>query len=276
MRPTFVILTGGRSTRFGSDKSSASLGDATLLNHLLATLPENSEIFIVGPPENNLVRSAVFIEEEILYGGPLSAIASALPHIKSERIAIIATDMPLAGIFLASLFELDMFEFDAIIPRDESGFDQPLCAIYRTRALRSAIKSLGSPVDKSIKLLLRELNSQSYLINHQEQSRLRDVDTPQDLILIKQTHKIDLPKNSPEKREIMLEWIAAVKKELAISGEVDIDTLLLLARDAAHNVERPSAPITTYLLGIAVAQGQDVVEASKKISFLAKNWKSEA
>jgi len=34
-----------------------------------------------------------------------------------------------------------------------------------------------------------------------------------------------------------------------------VDLLLDLARDAAHNVERKSAPITTYLLGVAVGRG---------------------
>ena len=73
----------------------------------------------------------------------------------------------------------------------------------------------------------------------------------------------------------MREWIEAVKKELAIEQEVDIDTLLLLARDAAHNVERPAAPITTYLVGIAVANGADLEKISKTISDLALNWKKE-
>lgn len=73
----------------------------------------------------------------------------------------------------------------------------------------------------------------------------------------------------------MREWIEAVKKELAIEQEVDIDMLLLLARDAAHNVERPAAPITTYLIGIAVANGADLEKVSKTISDLALNWKKE-
>ena len=73
----------------------------------------------------------------------------------------------------------------------------------------------------------------------------------------------------------MREWIEAVKKELAIEQEVDIDRLLLLARDAAHNVERTAAPITTYLIGIAVANGADLEKVSKTISDLALNWKKE-
>lgn len=67
-------------------------------------------------------------------------------------------------------------------------------------------------------------------------------------------------------------WIAAVKNELNVTVAVDVDSLLLLARHAAHSIERPAAPITTYLLGISVANGMDFDEAVQKISVLAKNW----
>ncbi len=50
------------------------------------------------------------------------------------------------------------------------------------------------------------------------------------------------------------DWIDELCDELDIEIEVDEGLVLDLARDAAHNVERPAAPITTYLLGYAAAQ----------------------
>ena len=35
--------------------------------------------------------------------------------------------------------------------------------------------------------------------------------------------------------------------------DVEIDDILDLARDAAHQVERPAAPLTTFLVGYAAA-----------------------
>ncbi|HUW77457.1 MAG TPA: DUF6457 domain-containing protein [Candidatus Nanopelagicaceae bacterium] len=69
--------------------------------------------------------------------------------------------------------------------------------------------------------------------------------------------------------ELMDEWIAEVKAVLGVTAEVDVELLLNLARDAAHNVTRPAAPITTYLLGIAVAMGADPKESADKVSQLA-------
>jgi len=70
----------------------------------------------------------------------------------------------------------------------------------------------------------------------------------------------------------MQEWIDAVRLELDLDTTVDIDAILDLARIAAHNVERPAAPVTTFLLGIAVAGGADAASAAKKIEALAEGW----
>lgn len=53
----------------------------------------------------------------------------------------------------------------------------------------------------------------------------------------------------------MEDWIAQVCQELDIPrAAVDIDAILDLARDAAHSVARPAAPVTTYLLGYAAGR----------------------
>ena len=70
----------------------------------------------------------------------------------------------------------------------------------------------------------------------------------------------------------MKEWIAAVQKELGLNAQLDIDAILDVARDAAHTIERPAAPVTTFLLGLAVANGADLHSASDKIAALAKQW----
>jgi hypothetical protein len=60
-------------------------------------------------------------------------------------------------------------------------------------------------------------------------------------------------------------WVAAVSRELGVDGAVDVDLLLDVARDAAHNVERKSAPVTTYLLGVAVGRGATPEDAAAAV-----------
>ena len=74
----------------------------------------------------------------------------------------------------------------------------------------------------------------------------------------------------------MDKWIKAVQKELAIDVEIDQESILNLARDAAHTIERKAAPITTFLLGIAVAGGADPKKAAAQIELLAQNWPADS
>ena len=68
------------------------------------------------------------------------------------------------------------------------------------------------------------------------------------------------------------EWVDAVSRELGLKTPVDVEALLDLARVAAHQIERPAAPLTTYLLGYAVGQGLDPQVATAQITQLARNW----
>lgn len=47
-------------------------------------------------------------------------------------------------------------------------------------------------------------------------------------------------------------WVAELAAELGLDPAlVDRDLVLDLARDAAHGIARPAAPITTFLVGLA-------------------------
>lgn len=64
------------------------------------------------------------------------------------------------------------------------------------------------------------------------------------------------------------DWTACAAAELGIEGEVPLTLLLRLSREAAHRVVRPAAPVTTYLLGVAVARGADPAEAAARLEAL--------
>ena len=70
----------------------------------------------------------------------------------------------------------------------------------------------------------------------------------------------------------MNDWIAAVQKELGLDVSFDTDAILDVAREAAHATERKAAPVTTYLMGVAAAQGANPQEVAAKIEKLAKSW----
>lgn len=69
--------------------------------------------------------------------------------------------------------------------------------------------------------------------------------------------------DSPADLERWVEELAAAL-DLA-ETEVPIGLLLDLTRDAAHGVTRPAGPLTTYLVGLAVAQGASIDDAAARV-----------
>ncbi|HUC25526.1 MAG TPA: DUF6457 domain-containing protein [Streptosporangiaceae bacterium] len=68
-------------------------------------------------------------------------------------------------------------------------------------------------------------------------------------------------------------WTAAACEKLGIEvALVDIRQILGVARVAAHQVERPAAPLTAYLLGLAVGTGQPADRAAEQLAVLAEDW----
>ncbi|MET1015654.1 DUF6457 domain-containing protein [Leifsonia flava] len=73
------------------------------------------------------------------------------------------------------------------------------------------------------------------------------------------------------------DWVRRVSARLDADGsslgdlEVEIPVLLDLARDAAHGVARPAAPVTTFLLGYAAGRtGADAAEVRRLATLLAE------
>lgn len=68
------------------------------------------------------------------------------------------------------------------------------------------------------------------------------------------------------------DWAAAVAAALDLPAAPEVRVVLEIARDVAHAVERPAAPLTTWLIGAAVAGGLDRDEALARVRALAAGW----
>jgi Domain of unknown function (DUF6457) len=67
------------------------------------------------------------------------------------------------------------------------------------------------------------------------------------------------------------DWTDLLCDELDIELDLDITQVLDLARDAAHAVERPAAPVTAFLVGYAAAArggGTDDVDSCAEVATL--------
>jgi len=166
-------------------------------------------------------------------------------------------DMPFAGPVLGRLADelaSTGTEVDAVVSVDGSGRRQQLAAAYRVPALHAALAALGDPRDRAVRELQGLMAMAETRIGGSLSDRLLDIDTPDDLAAARRSVRPDEPEGTSD-GSTMDEWIAAATAALGIPRDIDVDTVLDVAREAAHGVERPAAPVTTYLVGYAVARG---------------------
>lgn len=76
------------------------------------------------------------------------------------------------------------------------------------------------------------------------------------------------------------DWIDELCDALDIDAEVDEALILDLARDAAHSVERPAAPLTTFLVGYAAGlrggDAETVELLTARAQALAEKWAGDS
>ena len=84
-----IILAGGKSSRFGEDKSTTKLGNKTLLDHTVNKIEnEFNEILVISNnKEFNFKNNKIHVVEDCIEGqlGPLVGILTAMKWVKKNN-----------------------------------------------------------------------------------------------------------------------------------------------------------------------------------------------
>ncbi|MFD9304638.1 NTP transferase domain-containing protein [Streptomyces sp. NPDC060048] len=271
-----IVLAGGAARRLGgADKPGLRVGGRPLLDRVLDACADAATTVVVGG-RRPTARPVRWAREEPPGGGPLAALDAGLRHTTAERVLVLSADLPFLDARTVHRL-LDAPGADGALLRDPDGRDQPLVAAYRAEPLRREIALLATEHGSVTGLSLRAVTAELELAHVTAAAPLAsfDCDTWDDLAVARARIR--------EHGTVLESWITAAKSELGIDVDVDVKTLLDVARDAAHGVARPAAPLTTFLVGYAAARaeaaGADpaeaVAEASAKVADLALRWAAE-
>lgn len=295
-----VVLAGGGARRLGgADKPGLTVGGRPLLDRVLAACADAATTVVVGP-RRATSRPVVWAREEPAGAGPLAALEAGLRHTTAGTVLVVSADLP----FLRPATVHGLLSAVAEAPGGATGSagtgtargkagkgpegahgeayegalvhdgrDQPLLAAYRAEPLRRELALLHAEYGRlaalPLRLLLPELRLRR--VTTADDSAAVDCDTWEDVSTARARIR--------EHGTVLDEWITAAKAELGIDLDVDTAALLDLARDAAHGVARPAAPLTTFLVGYAAGRGggsaEDVAEAARKAARLAERWAAE-
>ncbi|MEU6403900.1 NTP transferase domain-containing protein [Streptomyces sp. NPDC046985] len=268
-----VVLAGGAARRLGgADKPGVRVGGRALLDRVLAACADARTTVVVADPRDT-ARPVRWAREEPPGGGPVAALDAGLRLTTADCVLVLSADLPFLGPAVVRRLTdaLRAGRADGALLTDADGRDQPLVAAYRAPALRRALAALARGHGALAGLPLRRLTAELDVIRLSDDLSAFDCDTWDDIAAARARIR--------EHGHVLDEWISAVKDELGIDLDVDTGVLLDLARDAAHSVARPAAPLTTFLVGYAAARAgggpEAVAEAARKAAALALRWEDE-
>jgi molybdopterin-guanine dinucleotide biosynthesis protein A len=183
-----VILAGGKSRRFGSNKALALLNGKPVIQHVAEIITSlfSSCLVVTNTPEEYAFLELPMVGDIFPDAGPLAGIHAALSHIAEPQAFVTACDMPFldAGLvqFLCSV--ADTVNCHAVIPHPDDR-PQPLYAIYHKSSLTLLGKNLQN-CKRGIIETLTELNvywiDEETILSHvNDLATFHNVNQPEDL-----------------------------------------------------------------------------------------------
>jgi molybdopterin-guanine dinucleotide biosynthesis protein A len=279
-----IVVAGGAARRMsGTPKPLLLVADRPLLVHVCrAAMGVGADpVVVVGPRQqvelvrDRAVEQLTWTREEPPGGGPVAGLAAGLAAIEAagadlELVLLLAGDAPRVGsvlsVLMAAAVEALADGMDGAVCVADA-HDQLLASCVSASALREVLG--GSGHGRSLYDTLGVLRLRSVPV---ERDALLDADTWDDLVALRRLAEEDFMAD----HATLASWVDVVVAELGLTADGDIDSVLGLARDAAHNLDRPAAPLTTYLLGYAAASGgldrAQVAELAARLGGLAQQF----
>lgn len=131
-----VILAGGRSSRFGSNKAFADLHGKKLIEHVISVMRAvfDEVVIVTNQPEQYKEFGCKVLEDLIPDLGPVGGIATAFRYTDKDALFVVACDMPFIRAEAIDRILSGAEGYDAVVARSDGGIE-PLFALYRKNAL---------------------------------------------------------------------------------------------------------------------------------------------
>lgn len=177
-----IVLAGGESRRFGTDKLAHRLDGRPLLDHTLDGLGSDWSIYLVGPPRVT-EREVVAVREEPPGGGPTAGLIAGLRAALAdgaELLVVLPGDAPLAGMAARSMHERLRVspEVQVLIGVTPDGRQQPLQLALRRAGAEQLIALAGPEAGSgaSARRLVRALDPQPVVLSSADAFDIDDRD----------------------------------------------------------------------------------------------------
>jgi molybdopterin-guanine dinucleotide biosynthesis protein A len=176
------VLTGGQSRRMGQDKALIEIKGRPLVLLIADRLRTVCRtVALVGDPARYGSLGLPVVADRFPGFGPLAGIEAALAATTETWNLVVACDMP--ALDSAVLEQLFGPAADISVPRYESGFVEPLCAVYHRRCHAAILSALEAGTRK-ITEALEQLAAAGFTLRYipvTDPGPFANLNTPEDL-----------------------------------------------------------------------------------------------
>lgn len=193
VKPTGIILAGGKSSRMGQEKAQLKLGNKSFIEIILQTItPLCSEILISTNNPALHLRGTKSIADEIQNIGPLGGIYTCLNLSKSFKNIIVTVDTPLISTDLLK-YLLNQSENHEVTYCEHNNKEHPLIGIYTKKFLRIIEEDIQNKKYKTL-AAIRKSNFRKLKINknHQyyKEGLFKNINNPVDLLNLQENYRL--------------------------------------------------------------------------------------
>lgn len=155
--PAAIVIAGGRSTRFGSDKLLAEVDGGTLLERTMTAAQVCAPVVLVSGSDASVTSGVVTVSEYPRWGGPCAAIAAGLAALGDDAtdVLVLAADLAHPEAAVTSLLALR-----AGVLADDDGHPQWLLSRAPLHVLRDRLAELeaeGGAAGRPARAIVGEL-----------------------------------------------------------------------------------------------------------------------
>jgi molybdopterin-guanine dinucleotide biosynthesis protein A len=157
MKEAAIVLCGGSSTRMGRDKALLPFGQETLVARVVRIARSvTGEVVTVASPAQPLPDVGRVVRDPVEHAGPLAGLVTGFGAVDSDRVLLLACDLPLLVPALLRRILDRVGEAAACVPVID-GMPMPTCAVYASRVAPIAVRRLAEG-HRSLRGLLDEID----------------------------------------------------------------------------------------------------------------------
>lgn len=131
-----VVLSGGKSSRMGTNKSLLTIDNKPVIEHILEEIQNCSDeaVIIANQPLMYKFLGVKQFSDRYINKGPLAGLETALYHVDANIFIFAACDMPFISNIVYHYLLQQLAHYDAVVPIYNNQM-HPLSGIYKKSVL---------------------------------------------------------------------------------------------------------------------------------------------